>query len=648
MAKIYKTLRAWAIFCTFVNRHICAMGQKKSKIKTTNPVAQKQTPVQKSKSELIYIVLLLGFTFLIFSPSLKNEFVNWDDDRNVYENPTVTDLNFKAIFSQVVIGNYNPLSILSFAIEHKLFGMDPNMMHLTNILLHMVCIFFVFKIFRLLGIDLLFALIGAALFAIHPLRVESVAWITERKDVLYGAFFCWALYLYIVNLDEPKKWRSLLIFILFLIGLFAKIQMVALPLSMLAVDYFKGRTLNLKLIWEKWHFFIAAFIYGCLGIYFLHEQGSLETNEGAQTGIDRIFIGTYSLITYCIKWLIPYRMSPLYPYPDKLTIWHYLSLPAVLLLLGSVYWAFRKNMKPLIFGFMFFFVNIVFLLQILGAGQGYLADRFTYIAYIGLFFIFIYYVQEYIKKFEKQSTTVVSFCGLYLVILSFISYNQNKVWKNSETLWSHVLKYYKNTSLPYNNRANYYRDKKQFDLALADYNRAIELKAGHSTYNSRAKLFFNKNEDAKAILDYDKAISLFPRAEYYVNRGAAKAKLGRMDEALSDFNKGLELDKSWKVGYLNRSIIYNQAGRFDLALADIDSYLKLDPKNADLWYEGGRCLRALNNPNKAIEYYSTAIRLKPNVGLFYSERGKTYELLGNKSAAGQDMMQATKLGEKFQ
>lgn len=624
------------------------MGQKKTKAKAIPAVSQKSPVIEKSKGETLYLLILLGFTFLVFSPSLKNEFVNWDDDRNVYENPLVQDLNLKAIFTQTVIGTYNPLNVLSYAIEHRFFGMNPKMMHLTNVLLHMLCVFLVFKIFRALKLELTFALLGAALFALHPLRVESVTWITERKDVLYGSFFCAALLLYIRNLDDKKTSRTLWIFLLFLIGLFAKIQMVALPLTMLVIDYYKERPLRFNLVLEKWYFFAAAFIYGCLGIYFLHQQGALDTNEGTQTGASRILIGSYSLITYCIKWLFPYMMSPLYPYPDKLTIWHYLSLPAALLLLGAIYWAYRKNIKPLVFGFLFFFVNIVFLLQILGAGQGYLADRFTYIAYIGLFFIFIFYLQQYSNKNQGQSSAILSCCGIYILFLSYLTFNQTKIWKNSGTLWTHVLQYYKNTSLPYNNRANYYRDNKLFDLALPDYNRAIELKAGHSTYNSRAKLFFNKNEDAKAILDYDKAISLQPMAEYYVNRGAAKAKLGRMDEALADFNKGLEIDKTWKVGYLNRSIIYNQSGQFDLALKDIDSYLKLDPRNPDLWYEGGRCLRALNNPNKAVEYYSTAIRMNPNVGLYYLERGRTYELLGNKAASNQDLQQASRLGEKIQ
>ncbi|MBK6546101.1 MAG: hypothetical protein IPG12_12625 [Saprospiraceae bacterium] len=636
------------IFCTFVTSHYLFMGNKKTKIKASVPAPIKVISEPKSKNELIYLLPLLVFSFFIFSSALKCDFVNWDDDRNVYENPLVVEPNLKAIFSQNVIGNYNPLSILSFGIEHHFYGMNASNMHLVNILLHLVCIFFVFKIFRALQLQLWIALIATAFFAFHPLRVESVAWITERKDVLYGAFFCPALYLYIINLDHPKTSRKIWIFLLFVIGLFAKIQMVALPLSMLAIDYFKGREIQFKLITEKWLLFLAAFLFGCLGIYYLKQQGSLETNDVVHSGIQRIFIGSYSFITYCIKWLAPYRMSPLYPYPEKLTIWHYLSLPAAIALFAGIYYAYKRNLKALVFGFSFFFLNIVFLLQIIGAGQGYLADRFTYIAYIGLFFIFAYYLQQFINKKPTLATNVYSVVGIYLLFFAYLSYNQTKIWKNSNTLWTHVLQYYTNSSLPYNNRANYLRDYKQYDLALQDYNNAIKYKAGHATFNSRARLFFNKNEDEKAILDYDQAIKMSPQAEYFVNRGAAKAKLGRLEEALTDFNKGIEINKNWKFGYLNRSIIYNQLGQFDRSLADIDMYLKFDPKNGDIWYEGGRCLRALNQPNKAIEYYSNAIRLKPKMGLFYAERGRTYQILGNQAAANQDLQQASKLGEKLQ
>lgn len=633
------------------------MGQKKSKSKGQDQTIQTNTPKPTNKqinsatsSELKYIVYILLATFIVFFPSLKNDYVNWDDDRNVFENNDIKELNaksIKTIFTTDVIGNYNPLPIFTFAVEHHFFGMNPKVMHTTNLILHLFCTAMVYLIFRRLGLSILFAFIGGLLFGIHPLRVESVAWITERKDVLYASFFLPALWLYIKNLDEYKFSRSVWIFILFAIGLFAKIQMVALPLSFIAVDYYKSGELNLKMFTGKWLYFIAAFAFGLLGIHFLQTEGSLDGQVDYGL-IQRLFIGSYSFIVYLIKWLVPYRMLPLYPYDPKLSPMHYVSMPIAIAIGIAAIYAFKKGYKALVFGFFFFFFNIVFLLQILGAGQGYLADRFTYIAYFGLFFIFCYYLQEWYTNNQSQQTLVMSSLGIYLLFFAYLSFKQCHYWQNSDTLWSREIEFYDNTPLPYNNRANYYRDKGQLELALKDYNRAIELKAGHSTYNSRARLFFNKNEDARAIEDYNKAISLMPKAEYYVNRGAAYAKLGQMDKALEDLNKGLEIDPNWKVGYLNRSILWNNAGKFDLALKDIDAYLRLEPKNAELWYEGGRCLRAMNNPNKAIEYYSNAIRINPKFGLFYLERGRTYQTLGNAAAANADLSTARQMGEKVE
>lgn len=636
--------------CTFVGSQL---GMKKKQKRIAQDVPARTVPEPKaissgsSKNEHLILFLLLAVTLLFFSPSLKSGFVNWDDDRNVYENPLVKEFDVKGIFTQNVIGNYNPLSILSFALEYKLFGMDPGKMHLTNLLLHLFCVTLVYFIFKRLSLESWYAWMATALFALHPLRVESVTWITERKDVLYGLFFCLALLLYLKNHDVPSKKRSLLIYVLFVVGLFAKIQMVALPLTFLTVDYWNQKTMNIKRLVEKWHFFLTALIFGIVGILFLKEQGSLETNDAVHTGLSRIFIGSYSLMIYLIKWLIPFRMSPLYPYPESLDVLHYVSLPAVLLVFYGVWYAYRYNQRWLVFGFMFFFFNIMFLLQILGAGQGYLADRFTYIAYMGLFFLLAYGLQFWTQHQSQNKSIILACFPFYLGFLSFQTYQQTKIWHDSESLWTHVLNYYKNTPLPYNNRANHYRDQKRFDLALADYSQAIKYKAGHGTYNSRAKLYFQKNEDEKALLDYDKAISLHPSAEYYVNRGAAKAKLGRTEEAFEDINKGLSLDKNWKTGYLNRSILYNQKGDFQNAAADIDRYLKFDSGNADMWYEGGRCYRAIKEYERAIQYYTKAIQLKPNVGLFYLERGRTFQTIGQNVQADQDLQKAGKLGEKI-
>ncbi|MCC6814973.1 MAG: tetratricopeptide repeat protein [Saprospiraceae bacterium] len=606
---------------------------------------------KEPKFSLISIIIVIAITTFVFVPSLNNGFVNWDDDRNVYENKTLEGpLNtkqFTNIFTTPVIGNYNPLSIASFAVEKHFFGMNPKAMHTTNLLLHLFCVWMVYLIFLRLGLNSLYAALAALLFGIHPLRVESVAWITERKDVLFASFYLPALYLYIRNLETPSFKRSVFIYILFSIGLFAKIQMVALPLTFLMIDYWKGRNINYKLLLEKSHFWLTALAFGILGIYFLKKEGSLDANQ-VHDGINRIFIGTYSLITYIIKWIIPYRILPLYPYPEKMTIWHYLSFIPVVLLIAGLYYSYKNNLRAVLFGFGFFLVNIVFLLQILGAGQGYLADRFTYIAYIGLFFIFSYYIQEWIIKNPATKNSIHASIIIYLIYLSYLSYKQNFFWKDSGSMWSRVIEFYNNTPLPFNNRANFYRDAKLYDQAMKDYNRAIQLKADHPTYNSRAKLFFEKNEDEKAIADYNIAIQKKPTAEYFVNRGAAFAKLGRLNEAIQDFNKGLAMDPSWKVGYLNRSIMYQFQGNFQAALDDINSYVRLDPYNADIWYEGGRCSRAVQKIQEAIRYYDEAIKLNPKLGIAYLERGRTYQQLGNMNAANADLQKARSLGEKVE
>ena len=604
---------------------------------------------QSSNNHLPWVIAILVICGILYYQTRYYDFVNWDDDRNVFENELVKELDWqhvKGIFTSSVIGNYNPLPIFTFAVEHHFFGMNPNVMHITNLILHLICVFFVFQFMRLLQLPPWLAAFAALLFGIHPMHVESVAWITERKDVLYAAFFLPALNMYIKDKLAGVHSRTFWILILFVVGLFAKIQMVSLPLSMIAVDYLLEKDFNLiKSVLSKWLFLAIAFLFGVIGIIVLKDQGSLETNTTFSL-FERLFIGSYSLLTYLIKFFVPYQLLPLYPYPEKLTIWHYISMPVALISFFGIWWLYKKKVKQIVFGFMFFFFNVVFLLQILGAGQGYIADRFTYVAYIGLLFIVVYYLQRWIEEQRLGLNLAYACVGLISLSSFVVSFRQVKIWKNSDTLWTHVIKNNISTSLPYNNRANYFRDLKQYDKALADYNKAIELKAGHSTYNSRAKLFFIKNEDQKAIQDYTIAIERMPKAEYYVNRGAAYAKLGNVDLALKDLNKGLELDPSWKVGYLNRSIMYNMQGNFDLALKDIDSYLRYEPKNSDLWYEGARCLRALNRANDAITYYNRAIQINSKVGLYFLERGRTFKSLGNETSAQSDFSAALSLGIK--
>ncbi|MCO6485730.1 MAG: tetratricopeptide repeat protein [Saprospiraceae bacterium] len=597
-----------------------------------------------------YPWIALALTAIVFANSLSNGFVNWDDDVNVLENPNLEVFNWtsiKGIFTSDVIGNYNPLTILTFAFEKAMFGLDPTIYHVNNLLLHLVCVWLVYRIFLALGLPALAAFFGALVFGIHPMRVESVAWVTERKDVLFGAFFLGALLLYIRYLEGGRKSGRLVLWILllFLMSLLSKIQAVTLPLSMLCVDYLRRRPLKLGLVIEKWPYFLMSLAVGLLGIYMLRENESLDDTT-KYTFIERLMVGFTSYVVYLVKFVVPYKMSPLYPYEAKMPVIFYAS-PAGLAAVAAVVWTWwKKDLRPYVFGMAFFTFNVMFLLQILAAGQGFLADRFTYIPYLGLIFMLAWWLNEWVQR-PRYASLVRLLAVAWLCAMAFLTVRQNRIWESGGTLWTHVLKYYENVHTPWNNRARFYRESGQTDLALADYNESIRLKPLASTYNSRGKLFFDQGKIKEALNDYSEGIKLDPDlGEIYINRAAAYGMLGDLDRALADVSKGLELDPDNANGFLNRSLIYVNRGEYAKAEADHTSYLALKPFHADIYYERGLVRNALGKPQEAYDDLSQAIRLNPGQALYYNERAKSLEALGRGAEAQQDRQQAQVLGKK--
>ncbi len=579
------------------------MARKGSRKKrsTSKKKATPKHDFRLTKADALPLAGVLLITAVCFLRARGYDFVNWDDDFNITKNPNLRNLdwaNIKGIFTSHVIGNYNPLTTLSFAIEKHLFGLDPAVFHTTNVVLHLVCTFLAYRFTRLLGLSVTVATIVAFLFGVHPMKVESVVWITERKDVLYSAFYLGALINYVKWYRSGLKNKYIpIILVLFTLSLLSKIQAVALPLSMLCLDYYFKRAwpqkplIPVKLILEKWYYFALSLLIGLIGIYFLGEQGSLNATS-AYNMLDRIVIGTYSFSVYILKFFVPFRISPLYPYPGVIP-WYIYASPALfagLVAIGVV--AFRKNWRPLFFGLAFFTVNIMFVLQVVGAGQAFLADRFVYIPYLGLSIAAAHYLSELIKRGSRSRMAALAIMAVWGVGLLAITWIHVPVWKNSNTLWSHVLKYYQNSALPYRNRAQYYRENGQTELALADYERSIALKQDPDVVNSRARLYFNLQNWPKALEDYDLAIQLDPNVgEYWINRGAVYAMLGNFQQAEQDMTQGITLDPDFLNGYKNRSLVYQRLGKNAEALRDIEQYLAINPYDHALWYEGGRLYR---------------------------------------------------------
>ena len=629
-----------------------------------------------------YGFIVLAITAACYFPSLSNQLVNWDDDPNIVENPNIekvgqgiswgeTVRNIFDIDKGNVIGNYNPLPILTFAVEKSLAGnkISPRLIHTTNLVLHLATIWMVMLLLFRMGLNNWGVLAGGLLFGIHPMRVESVAWATERKDVLFAVFFFAALALYDRWVKREKTGESRIglylgMLLLALLSGFSKVQAVTLPLSMLALDYWYRRPINFKLIWEKTPFWGISLMIGLINLYTLKQQGSTDDEITNFTFLDRLCIGAYSFCVYLFKLFLPHPMSPLYPYPKPLPIWVYLS-PILFFAVWYGVWRFWKADRRIwVFGILFFFFNVMFLLQVLGAGQGFLADRFTYVPYFGLFAIAAWYFQENYaiptRRFAMQAML-----GVLTIVYAVWTINQIGIWKDGAALWTHVIKFEgKTNSLPYWNRGQYYREQGNFDAALKDYNQgvAIEPTSGE-LLNSRGKTYFDMAMSgnfqqqspqliANALKDYSTALNSArmkdkTRAEVLINRGAAEGARQNFEQSIIDLTEGLRIDPKNKNGYFNRSIAYYTTRQYDKALADYTAFLQLDPFNGNVWYERGMVLRSMNRNEEAIESLTKAIQLNPQIAVAYIERARAYAQSGNKAAAEKDYQQAQKAGLKL-
>ncbi len=631
--------------------------QKRKRAKATQDV-------KKSGSLATYlpIIFILIVTAGVFSGSISNDFVNWDDDVNILENDNLngfTAENIGRIFHFEhgrVIGNYNPLPIFTFAVEKAVFGLNPKVMHTTNLLLHLLCVFFVYLLGRRLGLSLPAAGFLALLFGIHPMRVESVAWITERKDVLFGVFYLAAMLTYLSYLKQQKRNRFWYTVLLFIFALFSKIQAVSLPLTLLVLDYWQRRDLRLNLVIEKIPFFALSLLFGLAGIYFLGEDGSLEDATNYNI-FQRLLVGAYSYVVYLIKSVVPYRMSPLYPYPASLSAWFYAAPLGVAAVVGLFVTAWKKDWRPVVFGLAFFTFNIMFLLQILGAGQGYLADRFTYIAYFGLFFTAAYGLNYALQKFPQKKNLLLGGLTVVLTVYAIVSFQQVKIWENGRTLWTHVLQHYNNVTTPFVNLGHYHRDRKETEKAVENYSEALQINGKKGEiYNSRGKLYFETGQNEKAMADFNQGLAVMPDintlpagkrqtaaktyAELHVNKSAVLGTLGNYEKSLEEVNKGLGYNPDFLNGYMNRSKLYTLLDRPRQAMQDYDKIVKMKPGDDLIWYERGQTANRLENPQKALESLNRAIQLNPNRREYYKERARAHYKAGNTAAAQEDMRRA--------
>ncbi len=640
---------------------------------TTSQGASKSGITQNKNLQPVWICLALAVITVTAFWQLKDSgFINLDDDVFVYENAYVqSGLNWNSIgqaFSSELVkqSGWCPLTWLSLMLDTQIFGVNASGYHLTNLLFHVLSTILLFLILRRMTRTLWPSAFVAALFAIHPLHVESVAWIAERRDVLSTFFMMLTLgaYSYYVEQRNFKRYAFVLLF--FILGLMAKPMLVTLPFVLLLLDYWplgrlseskpdkkvqievlkpvsldkpkkkskkKGDAKEIPEVKKPLDPEIPAdFIYKWSGIYPLLLEKvplfvlsillSALTYSAAQSvgfihseliPLDaRIGNAFISYVAYIGKMIWPANIAIFYPHPEKVILWQVMG--ALLLLIAvtaAVFWR-AKRFPYLATGWFWYAGTLVPVIGIVQLGSQSMADRYTYIPLIGLFIILAWGIPDLLSKVNYRKEFLVAASALCVLCLSVLTWIQVGYWKDSLTLFNHTLKVTDNNWFIYVNRGLAHHSMGNVQQSLEDCSRAIEIKQG------------------------------FPTA--YNCRGIAYKALGNYRQAIEDYNRAIEMKPGFADAYNNRGNAYNGLGDYRKAIDDYDRAIQMKPGFAQAYINRGAAYSRLGNFRQAIENFNKAIEIRPDFAAAYMNRGLIYLNQGDKISGCRDARTACELG----
>lgn len=539
----------------------------------------------------IYILVLAGIiiiTGLLYGTSLRGDFLSYDDTDNIVNDVLIRNLSLEslpAFFKTTNLYMYSPITFISYAMDYKFAEMNAFYFRLTNLLLHLVNVLLVFFLAMRLLKKANLSLIMAALFGLNPLDVDTVAWVSARSNLLATLFFLLVLIFYLNYVRKNNFLFYFLSIVTFLFSLFSKSAGVMLPFTLLLLDYLFSRKINSRLIFEKIPFFVIALLFGLLAIYFRTDTGTTQTTIQYSL-IDRLFMVCFSIVTYIIHSLVPYHLSEIYGYPLKsggtLPLSYYSSS---VLILGIIFLIFRLKTlkKEIIFGLLFFFVNII-ITQIVMLEDSFRANRYAYLPYIGLFCLFIQVGDKALQNYQNIKKYVFIPILILLFVFGNMTFQRSLVWENTLSLFNHAIAQSPDAAFAYNNRGIARYSQGDLDGAFTDYNQAIVLNPKYSgAYYNRGIVFNNAGQFENAMEDYSKAICLNPNfASSYVARGIIEMDITKdYPSALKDYAKALEINPSSAQAYYNRGLLRLRLNDLDNACLDFSNVKKLGYDKAD-------------------------------------------------------------------
>lgn len=638
-----------------------------------SPCSTEGLSANPRRSVLLLLLFLLSLNFLVYSPLVNNDFVNFDDNSLITEHILITssgetfDLG-KVMDRHLGTPHYKPLVYLTWIGLYRLFGPEPLVFHGINFLLHAISALLVFFIFseisrfqektKPFATEIGFAV--AALFSVHPLHVESVAWASELKDCLCGFFFLSALSAYLFHLRRSRGFSALAVSVLCSLGaILSKLPGSTLLAVLVLVLWISDRLRSPKRTVELGPFFllflVSLFLYGFLPG--LNEasapsetvfqprndiDGESEITRDLPRVLELPLLANLRAWSFVGHLLVPVKLSIVYPqrfFVDRVGVLIFL-LPLLSIAVGFALWKLRKTAPWFVFGALFFVFNIGPALGVPGTGTNFLSDRYTYLAALGLYFTLAAGATFLGRKRTDSGKTPRRWILVgVLSTLSVLAWQRVTVWENSETLWTDVIeKYPRKIWISYNNRGNHYQATGRLDLALKDLDLVVKLKPTALTLSNRGATYRNLGRHEEALTDFNRSIELDP--DYYksfINRGNVLLDLNRNEEALKDFNRALDLRPRSIDALNNRGMTKARLGDPAAGIADMTRALEIDPYSTNVYRSRGILSAQTNRHDQAVRDFEEYLSLSPADHAILNARAVSHQYLGDHRLALVDL-----------
>jgi Tfp pilus assembly protein PilF len=581
--------------------------------------------------------LLIAATVFFYAPVGWFEFVNWDDPHYVTENQRVLDgltwRNIQWAFTTGHAANWHPVTWMSHMLDAHLFGLHAGAHHLHSLLLHVVNTLLLFGLFHRMTAAMGRSAFMAALFAVHPLHVESVAWIAERKDVLSTFFWILCLWAYFWYARQPNAGRYLIVALWLALGLMAKPMLVTLPFVLLLLDYWPlGRTTlgggfaeESKTPFSTQPRSVGFLVLEKLPLLLLAAASSTVTfivqrQGGAVSGLDTIPLqlrlenAVVAYVVYIGKMIWPQHLAVVYPYSRAIPTWQVVGAALVLLAVSAMVIRYGRRYGFLPVGWYWYLGTLVPVIGIVQVGSQPWADRYSYVPSIGLSMMVAWGIHALLKQWSYRTLTLSVAGGLVILGCMGIASGQVRHWRNSHALWSHALEVSTGNFRAHNNLGNVLDRERKIEDAMAHYAEALRLNPDFvDARNNLGNVLWRQGRLSEAAAQYLEALRVKPDyAEAHNGLGSVLDDQGKVEEAITHFREAVRLNPELHQAHNNLGTVLGRQGKVDEAIRAFEEALRLRPDQATPHYNIAVILDQQGKTAEAIQHLERALLISPD------------------------------------